>query len=447
MSEPTPSPRGHRPLTLRQFEWLRSQLTAWAREDLLSPEQMAGILARYPSEEELLGGRSRRLHVALFSLACVMFAAGVLLVIGYNWAELGRGAKLALIFFAVASAFAGSAIAYRRSRALLGEVLAFVATLLYGNAIWLLAQVFHIQAHYPDGLLWWMIGALLTAHALRSRLIGLQAIVLLSVWTSMEAGFGNANYLFLPFAALAVWLAYRTQARLLVGLSALAMMGWLWAAGLEGWDVPRETAALLVLGGCALFAFGMLAQGTAALARVWGAVGVLVVLMALIPMTFTEYHQPWWGMAPERSTPLRIATLLLLAFVAGRFFRGRPGSFREATPVLVAALASAAYAFLTAEIARNQEVSFALFAAIGFSGLSVLLALWLILRGVRLERGLSFFAGVVYLLIFVMVRWVDLIGDMLSSAAVFFIASLVLYATARFWGGRHARVGARGVDV
>ena len=440
MSEPTPS------LTLRQFEWLRSQLTAWTREDLLSPEQAAGILARYPSEEELLGGRSRRLYVALFSLACVMFAAGVLLVIGYNWAELGRGAKVALIFFAVASAFAGSAIAYRRSRALLGEVLAFVATLLYGNAIWLLAQVFHIQAHYPDGILWWMIGALLTAHALRSRLIGIQAIVLLSVWTSMEAEFGNPNYLFLPFAALAVWLAYRTQARLLVGLSALAMMGWLWAAGAGGWDTPRETAALLVLGGCALFAFGMLAQGTSALARVWQAVGILVVLMALIPMTFTEYHQPW-GMFPERSTPLRIATLLLLAFVAGRFFRGRPGSFREATPVVVAALVSAAYALITAEITRNQEVSFALFAAIGFSGLSVLLAVWLILRGVRLDRGLSFFAGVVYLLIFVIVRWVDLIGDMLSSAAVFFIASLVLYATARFWGGRQARVGAGGGDV
>ena len=40
--------------------------------------------------------------------------------------------------------------------------------MLFGAGIWLVAQVYHIEEHFPDGFLIWGIGALALAWAMPS---------------------------------------------------------------------------------------------------------------------------------------------------------------------------------------------------------------------------------------------------------------------------------------
>ncbi len=74
--------------------------------------------------------------------------------------------------------------------------------------------------------------------------------------------------------------------------------------------------------------------------------------------------------------------------------------------------------------------------ALFFCGLTLLISIWLILRGVTLDRGLSFFTGIIYLVIFVIAKWLELFESMLGSAALFFAAGGILFATAWFWKNR-----------
>ena len=56
-------------------------------------------------------------------------------------------------------AFAFS-LRYKRNAAARSETVFFLGCLLYGAGIWLVAQAFHINSHYPDGVWWWAIGVL-----------------------------------------------------------------------------------------------------------------------------------------------------------------------------------------------------------------------------------------------------------------------------------------------
>jgi len=420
--------------------WLEEEISLWEKEGEVTSAQAAAILGLYESEGDLAGKRGRRMFLALVSLALVMFAVGLLLLIGYNWDEIPRAAKVATLFVGVAAAFAGSVVEYRRGRQLAGELWAFGGVLIYGNAIWLLAQAFHIEAHYPDGVLWWGIGALAAAHLLVSRAIGAQAIVLVLVWVPMEsAAFAAPNYLFLPIAAALILLARRTASDALAGLTAAALGLWLLLTTGSAWDAWPLAPALLLLLGCAYQAASLLGKAGSTTARIWDGMGLLGVLGSLIALTFEDVHRSGHpGSTDPEWTAIFAVSGLLLAWTWGLFLREGAAETIRRWPVLLAAT----IAFGSIVSARLYQPGWAstyeVVLALLFSALTVTVGLWLLRAGVRLDEAPRFFAGVVYLLVFVLVRWIDLIGDLLSSSALFLIAGVVLAAAAHFWRRRHA---------
>jgi uncharacterized membrane protein len=442
---PVETPRA---VSLSQLRWLREQAADWESGHVITGEQRLAILGRYESDEAMEQRGRHRAFVALCGLALLMCAAGVLLLIGYNWDAISRGAKVAMIFAAVVTAFAGSAEMYRRHRNTAGELLGFLGTLMFGAAIWLLAQVYHIEAHYPDGLMWWMVGALAAAWLLRSRVIGVEAVLLLSAWACTEAeNFHNPNYLFVPFAGALITLAYRLRSNVLLGLAALSLVQWLFVVAIEPWSFSELVAPVMVLVGCAYYAAGTLHTPESNLGRTWQVIGLAVLLAALMPLTFTEFHRPhgygYFGGGPRYlAQPGLIATAGLAAFTLIVF--AIPSRLRAATdwPILATVLLAVVSMFVlirgwgTMTDGRASDLSTAL--AVGFSGLTLVLSVWLILRGIKLDRSLSFFVGVAYMLVFVMVRWFDLIGDMVGSAVLFFVSGGLLFGAAWYWRRRHA---------
>jgi uncharacterized membrane protein len=208
--------------------WLAGELGLWQQSSLITADQAAKILGIYESPAE---GRQRRqswLAYALVALAMVLFAAAVLLLVSYNWSEIPAAGKLALIFGALAAVYAlGFYLRYRREQRLLSDAIILLGCLLYGAAIWLISQIFHMSAHYPDGMYWWAIGVLPLAFLLDSLPLHMLLVALVATWCGMEiASFHhlgalfwgwrwhvipNGCYLALVIAAGGLWIAYRRR--------------------------------------------------------------------------------------------------------------------------------------------------------------------------------------------------------------------------------------------
>ena len=420
------------PIHARDWRWLTREAEGWARDGVIDEAQRGRIVARYRVDTR---AAERRGVVVLTSLAVLAGAIAVLLLVGYNWDAMSRTAKVAIIFTAVAAAFTASAIAYAREHHTAGELLAFAGTLLYGNAIWLLAQVFHISSHYPNGALWWMIGALATAHLLRSRLIGLEAIAVLFVWLLMETSwFAHPNYLFLPFGAAAVWLAYRVESAWVLALSALTVTTWIVTSAGFGMDAGRVSVGLGALTGCAFYAAGTRHAADSLFRRTWHGVGLLVLAAFLVPLMVNDLHEPE-SVRVATVWPIAIATLGLAALVAHTALV--VDRARDDAAIWIAGAMSAGWIAvqLTApEMIGADGVAWLLM--IAFSAVTLLAGVSLMRSGMRLESGRLFAAGVGYVLLFLLVRWIDLLGSMLWSALFLIAAAGALLGMARWWRAR-----------
>ena len=172
-----------------KIHWLLSEIDRWKTDGLVSPEQADLLRKRYdqppaPAAESVPWGL-----LVFASAGAIVIGLGVILLFAYNWAEIPKPGKLALVFLALIGAHAGAIRLLARSgwQPRLGEALAVLGSMFYGAGIWLVAQIYNIDEHYPNGFLVWALGALAMAWAIRSTANGLLAVILLAIWGCTEA--------------------------------------------------------------------------------------------------------------------------------------------------------------------------------------------------------------------------------------------------------------------
>ena len=176
-----------RVITAKQRAWLLDELNVWRRDAIVSDEQSRRITDLYEGAGELAErGRSRAVFT-LMAAAATLVGLAALLLIGYNWDQLDRLTKLAMVLGTIAVTHAiGFSLRYGRNARAGSEAVFFLGCLFYGAGIWLVAQVFHINAHYPDGLWWWAVGVLPFALCLETRLLHALVVGILAVWVGQE---------------------------------------------------------------------------------------------------------------------------------------------------------------------------------------------------------------------------------------------------------------------
>ena len=182
-----------RAITSKQRAWLLDELSLWRRDAIVSEQQAQRIADLYEGAGELAErGRSRAVFV-LMAAAATLVGLAAMLLIGYNWQDLSRWNKLGIVLITLALTHGfGFFLRYRRNSPALSEHVFFLGCLFYGAGIWLVAQVFHINAHYPDGIWWWAVGVLPFALALETRLLHALLVGLLALWAGQEVlNFGH----------------------------------------------------------------------------------------------------------------------------------------------------------------------------------------------------------------------------------------------------------------
>jgi hypothetical protein len=160
---------------------------------VISPEQAARIRGLYPEPKPGLPWST----IVFSGLGVVIAGLGIILLLAYNWQDLHRLAKLGIILTGIIVLHGCGLRLFLRSAhwAQVGEAMCLMGSMLFGAGIWLVAQTYHIEEHFPNGFLLWGIGALALAWAMPSIAQALLAVIVLCIWGCSESwGFDHAMH-------------------------------------------------------------------------------------------------------------------------------------------------------------------------------------------------------------------------------------------------------------
>jgi uncharacterized membrane protein len=456
-----------REISERQRQWLVGELTWWQARGILTEAQAAEVLELYGTSEERAERRGARALLTLTSLAALLVGLAVLLLIGYNWEVMPAGVKLALVVAALVGTHAGGFFLRERlGWRTASEVVFFLACLFFGCAIALVAQILHINSDSPDIFWWWALGTLPFAVCLDTTLLHTLFVGLLALYAGFAVlgmattGRGLFGFIWLPANA-----AY--------SVPLLALPGMLWAyrkgsattlalyVPLLAWWVIlqpfawRFEANPIYFIGCVGGLFLILAEchpEESQMAIPYRFYGALLMGGVLVPLSYYSFHRDIHpagftaGVLVEMVSALVVSVLVVAA--AGEIDR-------RAATVEPGQAVSLARVLLTENRRRWLPMGFTLFLAfLAFyqifvdepliptvlaNAAMVALALWLVHIGLREDRGLPFSAGVLYFLLWVVLRYIDLFGDfggMLGASAMFFLCGATLFGLATYWRKR-----------
>jgi uncharacterized membrane protein len=439
-----------RAITAKQRAWLLEELSLWRRDAIVSEQQAQRIGDLYEGAGELAErGRSRAVFV-LMAAAATLVGLAALLLIGYNWDQLDRWTKLAIVLGVIGLTHAtGFHLRYRRNIGTLSENIFFLGCLFYGAGIWLVAQVFHINSHYPDGVWWWAIGVLPFALCLETRLLHALLVGLLAVWAGMEVLnfdhlggwlFGRWDWLpngaySLPLLALPgiVW-AYRKQSVQTLSLY-LPLLAWWTVLQIFAWHLGSNPFYFVGGVGALLLVAAESHAAGSRFAIPYRYYGALLVGGVLVPLSFYDLNKHLVGEWASRVGPPALLAILALAVV---LVTQRTITRRQAIP-LGLALLMAVLPLMSAGCHGPDCADAALLPTVLVNVAMVAGAFWLMQVGLHEDRGRPFGAGVLYFLLWAVLRYVDLFGDfggMLGAAMMFLMCAAALYGVARYWQGR-----------
>lgn len=419
----------------KHIRWLLAEIDRWVADGLVTPEQAGKLRARYtPAEAGPPWGL-----IVFAAAGAIVIGLGVILLFAYNWAAIPKFGKLGLVFCAIIAAHAGSIrmLAGDGWRPKMGEALAALATMLYGAGIWLVAQIYNIDEHFPNGFLFWALGALAMAWAIRSTVNGLMAVVLIVIWGSFEIfefsspRFGSV----LLIAATLVPLAWKQRSPLLLAASVLAIQ-FLVVANAGSWGgVGHAFVSSLGLA-VLLVAAGRLARSTfEQCERVLVFLGTAQFLVFGFILSFEEAADDLLkltgnedpGLAPCFTWTLVIVALAAWAWIAERsMLRRRMDVDREEWLLPLMLLVCTVFALLGSR-------DWALLIAWSFN--LVLLgtaAMWM-WRGCRESRLAPTVLGSLLLSAIVLARYFDLFHSLASRGLAFIILGGVFIGEALYY--------------
>jgi uncharacterized membrane protein len=366
---------------------------------------------RVPPEE-----RRTRIAAVLAIVGALVVGFGVILFFAANWSDIPRWLRVALLITSMAVAYgAGYYLGeVRRIRPHVGHAFYFLGTLLFGASLFLVGQMYHVQAHDPLGFLIWSAGALSIALVVRSGPIAALAILTFLAWIVHE----------------------------LIALSTAA----------------QETAillpVLLTLFGIALYTFGTGAErwlSPIRLERPMRMIGYPLVALGVFAFTFREAHGA--GSISDEALDLTRAKVLLWVFAAVAFagcaallllrWRTRLTAVVESL-ALAAAGVLVILAVLEPEVRGENGIGSATTYPLLFNVLLALLALGAILVGFYNDEVWLANAGVVWVTIDIIARFFDPGWSMLERSLVFMSVGACVFAVAYLLERRRRPLGAPG---
>jgi uncharacterized membrane protein len=428
--------------------WLRGEIIEWQEEGIITAEQSKAILLQY-GDVGADTDRSSRLVAVLGVLGSLLLGAGIIIFFAANWQAMSKVLKLVIIFGSVLISYsAGYYLAFEKNNyPRIGRSLIFLGTILYGAGIWLIAQVFHISSHYPNGILFWLLGILPMVFLCKSLSVLLEACLLLSGWTFLEqVEFESMNYMFLLLAAAVFGLSYFINSRVAVALSLVSVVAWTVIGSvvslknltsvMDGRYIVIFILLLTAVTGLVINNLGRLHQ----VKKTWSnmqisyqIVGLAVYFISLFILTFKGLFGNYEYINKEAKISLFFGLIFALAVVFAlgtglyllRMEKENKGLRREQMFVM---LFSVFFTVLIFSVSLLGGISF-----IGITNILMFVSIAVItILGYTLKEPILVNFGLVFFVIDLIARYFDFFWDMMDKSIFFIIGGLILLVGGTF---------------
>ncbi len=438
----------------RYANWLHKESQHWIADGLIDADQANRIRQRYPEPT----GWSWGLYL-LSALGAVVFGLGVVLFFAYNWSELHKYAKLAIVFGSLLCAHllalfygrnvAGASVINNtvvESRASgnrnLTEGFHLLGTMMFGAGIWLIAQIYHIDEHYPTAFALWGLAALAMAWVMPSVLQGLLATVLLTVWGIAEISDFRALHILsvvsIVFGIIGLAFLQRSRTLLFFGLGGaliIAFVNMLTHAAEQTFVYVIFSTAILLIVACRLCRFTSFVDSVPMVRGF----GIVIYAVLLFLLSFDSLTDDFFE--PITNDIVRQYVVGLLAFSAicwGAYFYDSVVSGQTLFKILEMVLVSIVMLTMLASLFWFSDKTTALTVLI-INAVLALHCVLLIIMGTSALNWRHVAIGCFTLLVQVVSRFNDLFESLLMRSLVFLIVGAVLF----FIGHIHSKSNAR----
>ncbi|AOS97701.1 hypothetical protein AUP74_02293 [Microbulbifer aggregans] len=418
---------------------LAREAAEWVEEGLISESQAEGICRRYGTDYQAVNSRTQG-YAVLVGLAYLFLGLALITLLGANWDAIPRGVRMGGLVLLTVATHTLAVYRYACGERGTGVGLMLLGNLFYGASIILIAQIYHLGEHMPDGVFWWALGCLPFALVTCNPWLALQANLLALIWFFLEVFNGYLPGLFPLFFLISAYVLWRGPQSALLLLVAVASVGlwveyglsWLWGDGSGGllFDVRGEN--VVVAAGLFLLLFALshwLSQRPESKPRDYAALlSIWSLRFALVFMLVMSFASPWRALL-DYDWPHQLGMwLMLIVLGAAGLWLARKAQRLPSVALLFATLIVVILAVIV-DGQPEHAVGFQLIANFALLGTGI----WLIVRGINSGISHYFFLGVTAILATAFLRYIDLIGDYLGGAALFTLFALLLLLAARFW--------------
>jgi uncharacterized membrane protein len=172
-------------------EPIEKSISAWQAAGVIDAETAARIRA-FESQQASMERLRWPVLVAL-GLGGLVICAGVLLFVAAHWEQLSPGERFSIVVILTAVFPALGAFAAPRFPALATTLFA-VGTVTTGAGIFMSAQIFNLEEHWPNGILLWAIAALGGWLLLRDWPQAAMLAILAPAWLASDWSVRTENY-------------------------------------------------------------------------------------------------------------------------------------------------------------------------------------------------------------------------------------------------------------
>src|SRR5437016_7480882 len=214
---------------------LEADIARWQADGVITAAAADVIRSRLPPVPE---GVTVATVVAI--VGGILIAAAFLAFVAANWTAIARPVRFAMLLAGIAGAYAIGASFDHMKRPYLADLAVAAGSIIFGAAIALVGQMYHLGEDFAVGMLLWATGALVAAALTGSRGALAVALVTACIWNGMRVfESGDIHLPFVAFWLIAAGLAVMWNAAAERHLVAIAAVVWCVHSAI-GLDLARQ---------------------------------------------------------------------------------------------------------------------------------------------------------------------------------------------------------------